>query len=114
MDYKKVDDLQDRGLYIGIGRCYNLGVFDAESKSFLGIGFSIGSYYLETEYHYDFDPEIGTFKPLVLVEICPIELAEYDELMKYLESFLEENKMTIKEEYMKAEDNELTSSKLSQ
>lgn len=89
-----IDQCIHKGIYRGIARCYEIGVFDKEKHCFYGIGFSCGSNYIETEYHYDFDPEIGTFLPTEFIELYGGNLENRDELKK----FLNENLNRLKEQ----------------
>lgn len=89
-----IDQCIHKGIYRGIARCYEIGVFDKEKKCFYGIGFSCGFFYIETEYHYDFDPEIGTFLPTEFLELYEGDLEDRDELKK----FLDENLNRLKEQ----------------
>lgn len=78
-------------LYKIFSRNLRLGVFNAQSKGFIGIRTKFGYRYLFTEYHYDFGAPFGTVNPKKELEECPyypyeeIENQPNIELFKWLE-----------------------------
>lgn len=54
--------------------CRNLvyGVWDATTKGFVGIREKLGREYLFTEYHYDYDANLGTVWRAEPDELCPL------------------------------------------
>lgn len=96
-DKINIDQCLHKGIYEGIGRCYDIGIFDKEHNCFYGIGFTCGIFYIETEYHYDFDPGIGTFMPIFFIDMYDGDLVDHKELKK----FLDENLNRLKQRKVK-------------
>ena len=75
MELIPMDDLVDRGVYAIRSRNLSTGVWDAERKGFIGIREKFGSHYLFMEYHYDYDPHIGTVSQMEFLDsVVPEEI----------------------------------------
>lgn len=70
--------------------CY--GVFDKNSKGFIGIRTKFGNRYLFTEYHWDTGAPFGTANPKILDEKCQIENLNEDnkELFDWIQNKISE------------------------
>ena len=63
VDYIPLDDCKDRFLYQINSRNLSYGVYNEETKGFVGIRNKFGNNYLFTEYHYDTGSPFGTVFP---------------------------------------------------
>jgi len=54
-------------------RNLTIGVFNADTRGFVGIREKFGSEYLFTEFHFDTGAPHGTASPFLEIEKCPIE-----------------------------------------
>lgn len=75
-----MDQMEPRRVYRLQSRNLLAGVWNPETRGFIGIRRKFDSEYLFTEYHYEVDPRIGTASPLEALDMLPenIELKEYD------------------------------------
>ena len=64
IEYIKMDDLEHGRIYRLKSRNLTVGIWDENSKGFIGIREKFGSRYLFTEYHRDHDPYVGTAAPV--------------------------------------------------
>lgn len=75
MELIPMDDLVDRGVYAIRSRNLSVGVWDANRKGFIGIREKFGSRYLFMEYHYDYDPHVGTVSQMEFLDtVVPEEI----------------------------------------
>ena len=86
--YLNMSGLKDGTLYKIIARNGNYGVWIEEKKGFVISRFKFGNNFPFVEYHWDFDPNFGTAKPLEEVEKCPVKTENYTskEMLDYLNS----------------------------
>ena len=68
----KMENLKDRWVYKIRARNAHVGVWIEEKNGFLIPREKFEALYLFIEYHYDFDPTIGTAKPYEEIGPCPI------------------------------------------
>ena len=73
MNYIKIEDCIDHGLYQINSRNLTFGVYRAECKGFTGIREKFGNQYLDTEFHFDTGSPFGTVTPQKYLELCPIK-----------------------------------------
>lgn len=73
MTYIKIADCKHGWTYEVHSRNLTLGVFNAETKGFVGLRSKWGDEYLFTEYHWDTGAPHGTAKPRKEIEECPIK-----------------------------------------
>jgi hypothetical protein len=66
-----LDECKDRVLYRIDSRNLAFGVFDINTKGFVGIREKFGDYFLFTEYHYDTGAPFGTVHPKEELEPMP-------------------------------------------
>lgn len=71
-------------------RNLRIGVYDKQTKGFVGIRTKFGFRYLFTEYHWDTGAPFGTACPLAAIENCPFtDLSEANtDLFSYLDRLL--------------------------
>ena len=76
--YVPLGQCVDRGIYTLKAKNISLGVYNAETKGFIGVRTKQGLRLLETEYHFDTGSPHGTAKPLYQVGALPeyLELRE--------------------------------------
>ncbi len=63
-------------LYKIYSRNLTQGVFNKNTKGFVGIRDKFGREYLFTEFHWDTGAPFGTVKPIELIEKCPVDNIE--------------------------------------
>ena len=73
MEYIKIKDCIDHGLYLIKSRNLSHGVYDKSRKGFVGIRIKFKHVYLFTEFHWDTGPPYGTVKPIEFIEICHLK-----------------------------------------
>ena len=100
-----ISDCKHGYLYRIDARNLDIGVYDKDSQSFIGIRTKFSSRFLDMEVHYDADEHYGTASPLEELEACPIGYVEdfkkskLDTTSTKLFSWLEEKeKIYCKEE----------------
>lgn len=67
----KLDNCVHGNLYLLDSRNLNMGIFNKETKGFIGIRTKFGFRFLFTEYHREASTDFGTAKPLELIEETP-------------------------------------------
>jgi len=73
-NYIPLSDCKHRGIYRLGSRNLSLGVYNEESKGFIGIREKFGDLYLFTEYHWDTGPPFGTASPYEFVGTLPDDI----------------------------------------
>lgn len=82
MDSVPLVDCKHGTLYRLSSRNLSHGVFNEQTKGFVGIREKFGSTFLFTEYHWDTGPPHGTASPLKDLGPCPItDLSEYSNML---------------------------------
>ena len=84
-------------LYKILARNFDYGIFDKNTISFIGIRYKFGTYFLDNEYHYDYNN--GTAIPIKEIRKLPenicIEISNhtFDEkkIFKFLDDYYKEN-----------------------
>lgn len=76
-----LDECRHGFLYKIESRNLAIGVYDTDSKGFIGIRTKFNFRYLFTELHWDACPTFGTVKPLELLEECPHKLDHESEVL---------------------------------
>lgn len=80
-------------LYRIDARNFSFGVFNEDSKGFIGVRYKFGHEYLFTEFHWDTGAPFGTVCPQECLEECPIKdlsedhkrVATAKDVSKYIE-----------------------------
>jgi hypothetical protein len=64
--YLKIEDCIDGAIYEVDARNFSFGIFSADKKTFTGIRYKWGDFFLDEEYHWDYRK--GTVRPFTLIE----------------------------------------------
>jgi len=80
VDYIPLNDCKDRFLYQINSRNLSYGVYNEETKGFVGIRNKFGENYLFTEYHYDIGSPCGTVFPKKELIKIPDDFSPYSTL----------------------------------
>ena len=83
-NYIPLEECKHSFLYRIFSRNLRLGVFNANSRGFIGIREKFGYEYLFTEYHWDIGDHCSTVKPKELLEECPIDFNNEEEMFDWL------------------------------
>ena len=85
MEYIPLEDCKPKIIYRIASRNLSVGIYDPDSKGFVGPRSKFGDAFLFTEIHWDADPNYGTAKPLNEIGTLPEDI-EYgsDEMLIYL------------------------------
>jgi hypothetical protein len=65
-------ELKHGGVYRIRSRNLNVGVFNEQTKGFMGIREKLGDRYLFAEYHWDIGAPFGTVHALEFLGMCPL------------------------------------------
>lgn len=86
--YLKMDELQDGYIYKIIARNAYVGIWNQKNSSFIISRRKVSDKpFLFEEFHWDFDSQLGTAKPLELIEEAPFSNYENEEaITSYLEA----------------------------
>ena len=87
--YIALAECVDRGVYRISSRNLSIGVYQKETKGFIGIRTKFGARYLATEFHWDTGEPFGTVTPIAQIGVLPagISCAEQDkELFAFIDA----------------------------
>jgi hypothetical protein len=90
--YLTIAQCEDGYLYLGEGRNFDLGVYRADRKAFVGLRCKWGTWRVDEELHWDAHEFFGTIKPFKKLEICPLDTGEATQMFNWLRRKAEEYK----------------------